>query len=162
VTVNQDPDLSRPGSTYRLHRLQRAHDAIGLAQRTVPWPPPVQDLANGFKFSWKPNSPHHNVEPDTGARGPAALVYLSDQANNSVIESTHQKLRQALVTHAVSEAVKVGKSGEELSDLVVRAQDRLCVVFRRDGLFGARGPKGTNLIDTPANASPVDFSEDRS
>lgn len=162
VTVHQDPDLARPGSFYRLQRLQRAHDAIGLAQSDVPWPPPVQDLANGFKLSWKRNSPHYNVEPDTGGRGPAALVYLSDQANNSAVESTHQKLRKAIITHAVNEACEAGKSGEELSDAIVRAQDRLCVVFRRDNRFGARGPKGTNLIDTPASASPVDFSEDGS
>ncbi|WP_447989485.1 hypothetical protein [Achromobacter spanius] len=162
VTVHQDPDLTRPGSSYRLQRLQRAHDAIGLAQNDVPWPPPVQDLAKGFTLSWKRVSPHHNVEPTTGGRGPAALVYLSDQANNSAVESTHQKLRQAIISHAANEACEAGKNGEELSDAIVRAQDRLCVVFRRDNRFGARGPEGTNLIDTPASASPVDFSEDRS
>lgn len=162
VTVHQDPDLTRPGSTYRLQRLQRAHDAIGLAQNEVPWPPSVRDLANGFKLSWKRNSPHHNVEPNAGGRGPASLVYLSDQANDSMVESTHQKLRKAIITHAVNEACEAGKSGEDLSNAVVRAQDRLCVVFRRDNRFGARGPEGTNRIDTPASASPVDFSEDRS
>ncbi|MGJ7530780.1 hypothetical protein [Variovorax sp. GB1P17] len=162
VTVHQDVDLTRPGSSYRMQRLQRAHDAIGLAQNEVPWPPPVQDLANGFKFSWKRKSPHHNVEPNTGGRGPASLAYLADQANNSAVESTHQKLRQAITTHAVNEACEAGKSGEELSDAIVRAQDRLCVVFRRDNRFVARGPESTNLIDTPASASPVDFSEDRS
>jgi hypothetical protein len=119
-------------------------------------------LANGFKFSWKRKSPHHNVEPNTAGRGSAALVYLSDQANNSVVDSTHQKLRQAIITHAVNEACEAGKSGEELSDAIVRAQDRLCVVFRRDNRYGVRGPEGTNLIDTPASASPVDYSEDRS
>lgn len=162
VTVHQDKDPTRPGSSYRLQRLQRAHDAIGLAQSEVPWPAPVRDLADGFKFSWRRKAPHHNIEPNAGGRGPAALVYLSDQANNSAVESTHQKLRQAIATHAVNEAVEAGKSGEELSDAIVRSQDRLCVVFRRDNGYGARGPEGTNLIDTPASASPVDFSEDRS
>ena len=162
VTVNQDTELTRPGSSYRLQRLQRAHDAIGLAQSDVPWPPPVQDLANGFKFSWKRNSPHHNIEPNAGNRGPAALVYLSDQANNSAVESMHQKLSKAIASHALNEAFEAGMSGEELSDAIVRAQDRICVVFRRDNRFGARGPTGTNLIDVPASASPVDFSEDRS
>lgn len=162
VTVHQDPDITRPGSSYRLQRLQRAHDAIGLAHNDVPWPPPVQDLANGFKLSWKRNAPHHNVEPNTGGRGPAALVYLSDQANSSAVESTYQKLRQGIITYAVNEAIEAGKSGEELSDAIVRSQDRLCIVFRRDNHFGARGPEGTNLIDTPASESSVDFSEDRS
>lgn len=162
VTVHQDKDTTRPGSSYRLQRLQRAHDAIGLAQSEVPWPAPVRDLADGFKFSWRRQAPHHNIEPNTGGRGPAALVYLSDQANNLAVDSTHQKLRQAITTHAVNEAVVAGKSGEELSDAIVRAQDRLCVVFRRDNRYGARGPEGTNFIDTPASASPVDYSEDRS
>lgn len=162
VTVHQDPNLTRPGSAYRLQRLQRAHDAIGLARLDIPWPPPVLDLANGFKLSWMRNSPHHNVEPNAGGRGPASLVYLSDQANDSAVESTHQKLRQALTAHAVNEALKADKTGEELSDAIIRAQDRLCVVYRRDNRFGARGPEGTNLIDTPASESPVDFSEDRS
>ena len=162
VTVHQDPDLTRPGASYRLQRLQRAHDAIGLAQNNVPWPPPVQDLASGFKFSWSRNSPHHNVKPDTGDRGPATLVYLSDQASDTVIESTHQKLRTAMTNHALNKALELGKRGEELSDAIVRAQDRLCVVFRRDNRFGVQGSEGMNLIDIPASSSPVDFSEDRS
>lgn len=162
VTVHQDKDSTRPGASYRMQRLQRAHDAIGLAQSEVPWPAPVRDLADGFKFSWRRQAPHHNIEPNAGGRGSAALVYLSDQADNSVIDSAHQKLRQAIITHAVDEAFNAGKSGEELSDTIVRAQDRLCVVFRRDNRYGARGPEGTNLIDIPASASPVDFSEERS
>ncbi len=162
VTVNQDPDRTRPGSAYRTQRLQRAHDAIGLAQNEVPWPPSVRDLANGFKLSWKRNTPHHNVEPNVGGLGPASLVYLSDQANNLAVESTHQKLKQAITTHALIQACEAGKDGEELSDAVVRAQDRLCIVFRRDNRFCARGPEGSNLIDTPASASAVDFSQDRS
>ena len=58
-------------------------------------------------------------------------------------------------------AIKNGKNGEELSDAIVRAQDRLCVVFRRDDRYGTRGPQGTNLIDIPADASPVDIAGDR-
>lgn len=162
VTVHQDPDHTRPGSTYRLQRLQRAHDAIGLPQYEVPWPPPVRDLASGFKLSWKRDSPHHNIEPINGEGGPASLVYLSDQANNLMIENAHQKLSKAIMTHALNKAFDAGIIGEALSDTIVRSQDRLCIVFRRDNRFGTRGPEGKNLIDTPASASPVDFSEDRS
>lgn len=161
VTVHQDIEPSRPGVAYRRHRLQRAHDAIGLAQSNVPWPAPLRDLAGGFQFSWRRQEPHHNITPKAGGRGPAALSFLADQADDSLIESTHQKLRQAIVGHAMKEAISQGKSVEELSDAVVRAQDRLCVVFRRGNVYGARGPEGTNLIDTPAGASPVDFAEDR-
>lgn len=162
VTVHQDEDLSRPGSVYRMHRLQRAHDAIGLAQCAVPWPAPVRDLASGFKFSWKNQTPHYNIEPDVGGLGSAALVYLSDQATDSKAESAHQKLRQSISGDALTKAIAAGKSGEGLSEAIIRAQDRLCIVFRRDNRYFARGPEGTNFIDTPGSASPVDFSEDRS
>ncbi|MCY1536643.1 hypothetical protein D9M68_721060 [compost metagenome] len=63
--------------------------------------------------------------------------------------------------HATQEATSAGKNAEELNDALVRAQDRLCVVFRRDNRYGARGPEGTNLIDIPAGTSPVDFTDDR-
>ncbi|WP_208545662.1 hypothetical protein [Paraburkholderia hospita] len=106
--------------------------------------------------------PHHNVEPAAGVRGSAALVYLADQADDAEIDSAHQKLTQAIVSHALRIAITEGKLGEELGDAVVRAQDRLCVVFRRGNEYGARGPQGMNLIDIPAGASPVDFAEDRS
>ena len=161
VTVHQDLESARPGVTYRKQRLQRAHDAVGLASSDVPWPAPVRDLADGFQFTWRRQAPHHNVQPNAGGRGSAALAYLADQADDSAIESTHQKLRQAITGHALNEAISAGKNVEELSDAVVRAQDRLCVVFRRDNHYGARGPEGTNHIDTPAGASPVDFAEDR-
>jgi hypothetical protein len=162
VTVHQELEPTRPGVAYRRRRLQRAHDAIGLAESGVPWPAPVRDLADGFQFAWRREAPHHNVEPAAGARGSAALVYLADQADDAEIDSVHQKLKQAIAGHALSAAVREGKNGEELADAIVRAQDRLCVVFRRDNSYGARGPQGTNLIDIPAGASPVDFAEDRS
>lgn len=161
VTVHQDKDLNRPGVSYRTQRLQRAHDAIGLSQSAVPWPASVRDLAQGFKFSWRRQAPHHNIEPTAGGLGSAALVYLSDQANDTVIESAHHMLRSALIEQAATEAARAGMSPEAISNAVVRAQDRLCVVFRRDNQYCARGPEGTNLIDIPACASPVDFSEDR-
>lgn len=162
VTVHQELEPTRPGVAYRRRRLQRAHDAMGLTHGDVPWPAPVRDLADGFRFVWRREAPHHNVEPTAGGRGSAALVYLSDQADDTEIDNVHLKLKQAIVGHALSAAIKQGKSGDELADVIVRAQDRLCVVFRRDNRYGARGPQGTNLIDIPAGASPVDIAEDRS
>lgn len=161
VTVHQEIEPTRPGVAFRRMRLQRAHDAIRLIQSPVPWPAPVRDLADGFRFAWRPEAPHHNVEPIAGGRGTAALVYLADQADDVEIDVVHQKLTQAIVGHALSAAVKEGQNGDELADAIVRAQDRLCIVFRRDNSYGARGPQGTNLIDIPAGASPVDFAEDR-
>jgi len=162
VTVHQEIEPTRPGVAFRRKRLQRAHDAIRLTESPVPWPAPVRDLAEGFRFAWRREAPHHNVEPSAGGRGSAALVFLADQADDAEIDIVHQKLTQAIVGHALSVAIRDGKSGDELTDAIVRAQDRLCVVFRRDNNYGARGPQGTNLIDIPAGASPVDFAEDRS
>ncbi|MNR38822.1 hypothetical protein D3C85_1569570 [compost metagenome] len=118
-------------------------------------------MAQGFTFSWRRQAPHHNIEPTAGGLGSAALVYLSDQANDAAIESAHRMLRLALVEQALIDAARAGLDSAAMNDAIVRAQDRLCVVFRRDNQYGARGPEGTNLIDTPASASPVDFSEDR-
>lgn len=162
VTVHQEIEPTSPGVAFRRNRLQRAHDAINLTQSPVPWPEPVRDLANGFRLAWRREAPHHNVEPSAGERGSAALVFLADQADDVEIDAVLLKLTQAIVGHAVSVAIGEGKYGGELADATVRAQERLCVVFRRDNNYGARGPQGANLIDIPASASPVDFAEDRS
>lgn len=161
VTVHQEVTSTRPGVAYRRQRLQRAHDAIGLTQSDVPWPASVSDLTNGFHFSWTRDEPHHNVKPNDAGRGSAALVYLADEAQDDMIESIHQKLRLAVVNHALTNAIKSGKSNDELNDAIVRAQDRLCIVFRRENNYRTRGPEGSNYIDVPAGASPVDFAEDR-
>lgn len=161
VTVHQEIDPARPGVAFRRSRLQRANDAIGLSQSEVPWPPPVRDLAGGFSFAWRRATPHHNVDPSAGPRGPASLVYLADQADDTVVEAIHTKLTQAIMVHATEVAIRNGKAGEELDDVIVRSRDRLCVVYRRDNKYLTRGPQGTNLIDIPAGASPVDFAEDR-
>ncbi len=161
VTVHQDTGTSRPGAPYRFNRLQRAQDAIGLIENDVPWPPSLQDLAKGFKFSWKRTCPHHNVEPDEGG-GSAALIYLSDQANNSIAEKAYTKLREAIANHALNEALAAGKSTLEICDVLVRANDRLCVVFRRDDEYVVYSHNVANRIDIPANTSPIDFAEDNS
>jgi hypothetical protein len=158
VTVHQELNPARPGVAFRQQRLQRAHDAIGLARCDVPWPGSVRDLADGFEFSWKPERPHHNVVPSAGERGPAAMSYLGDQAADATIDSTHAKIRQAVVVHAVEGALKAGKSGEEVTEIMVRAEDRVCVVFRRDNRYHVRGAEGGNLIDAPAAVSPVDVA----
>jgi hypothetical protein len=160
ITVHQEIAPTRPGVIYRRQRLQRANDAIDLSRWNVPWPPAIRDLANGFQLAWRGDAPHHNVVPSVGGRGSAALVYLADEADDSVIESVHKKIRQAVVEHAVAAAIESGKSGDELNDAIVRAQDRVCVVFRRDNQYGTRGPAGVTRIDIPANQSAVDIAED--
>lgn len=159
VTVHQEVEPSRPGVLFRKQRLQRAQDAVSLPGNNVPWPVPLRDLEQGFRLGWTHSNPHHNVVPVAGNRGSATLVYLADEADAAAIERVHQKLRQGLVNHAT--AASKGKSAQDLTDDIVRCQDRLCIVFRRGIAFGACGPEGLNVFDRPADESPVDIAGDR-
>lgn len=161
VTVHQEVTPTRPGVLFRKHRLQRAQDAVSLPGSNVPWPAPVRDLEQGFELNWKLDNPHHNVVPSAGNRGSAALVYLADEADDATIDRVYQKLRQGLVTQATDAAIKKSKTMEDLTDDIVRIQDRLCIVFRRGHAYMARGPEGLNLYDRPIDESPVDFTGDR-
>jgi hypothetical protein len=143
---------------FRKKRLQRAQDAITLPGNEVPWPPSLCDLENGFEFEWRASNPHHNIIPLTGHRGSAALVYLAEEADDSVVDRTHQKLLQGLRSDAV---VKAMIENKDVADAVVRAQDRLCVVYRREHRYCIRGPEGLNLINNPAVNSAVGILGDR-
>lgn len=155
VTVHQEEDPTSAGVVFRKGRLQRAQDAITLPGKNVPWPPPVRDLENGFEFNWLANNPHCNVIPLFGNRGAATMVYLAEEDDESVVERIHQKLSQGLITHAINSSFR---EGTDLNDAVVRAQDRLCVVYRRGHQYRARGPEGLNLINNPSANSAVDIA----
>jgi hypothetical protein len=156
VTVHQESDLARCGVTFRRGRLQRAQDAMTLAgKKIVPWPASTRDLESGFKFQWKVSNPHHNVVPSVSTRGPASLVFLADQSDDAVVEGMYKKLWQALVHHAADEATK---SGTDLTDAVVHAKDRLCVVFRRDHTYRVWNPDGNNQFDKAPEHSAVDIT----
>ena len=86
------------------------------------------------------------------------MVYLADEADDATIDRVQQKLREGLTSHAIANSQ--GKSGRQLNDDFIRSQDRLCIVFRRDAAYAARGPEGLNVFDRPAGESPVDFAGD--
>lgn len=154
VTVHQERDSTRPGVRFRKARLQRAQDAMTLPGKGVPWPVPVKDLERGFQFKWCKTDPHRNVVPtDTGAS--ASLVFLSDQSDNAIVEAVHKKVRQALMQQAIDQAFT---SGEEPIDVMLRATDRLCVVYRRDHVICVWSPNQINRFDRPPEISEVDIA----
>jgi hypothetical protein len=156
ITVHQERDPSRPGVAYRKMRLQRAQDAVGLPGQQVPWPAPLRDLDGGFSLEWAATSPFHNATPMSGGRGPAAVIYLSDEADDAVVDTAFDKARTGLIAHATGESA--GKSASDVMNALVRAQDRMCVVYRRGGQYLVRGADSMVAIDRPAGESPVDIT----
>lgn len=154
VTVHQEVNPTSAGVVFRKGRMQRAQDAITLPDNNVPWPMSARDLENGFEFEWSANNPYRNVTPLTGNRGAATMVYLAEENDESVVERIHQKLSQGLIKHAIDSSFR---EGTDLNDAVVRALDRLCVVYRRGHQYRARGPEGLNLINNPSANSAVDI-----
>jgi hypothetical protein len=162
VTVHQETKASRPGVVLRKHRLQRANDAVALPGQGVPWVPSVSDLEQGFSFAWHHTKPHHNVMPTDQARGAATLVYLSDEADDSVVESIRLRFSQGLSTHASAAATDAKLEVDQMLDAINRSLDRLCIVFRRDGRYEVCGARGVNRIDRSATESHTDIAGDAS
>ncbi len=156
VTVHQEKDINRPGVAYRRQRLQRTCDAKRLSSCAVSWPARVMDLGNGFEFSWRLQSPHHNVKSNIDA---ATLVYLADQADDKEILAVSTKIMAAIRSHVGENAEKNSKNLQETMNEQIRASDRVCIVFRRDDEYCVHEPKGTNNIDIPSGPSPVDIAE---
>jgi hypothetical protein len=85
-------------------------------------------------------------------------VYLADEADDAAIERVQQRLRLGLRTQAATNSLE--KTDQQFNDATVRSLDRLCIVFKRGSVYGARGPEGLNLFDRPAMVSPVDIAGD--
>jgi hypothetical protein len=153
VTVSQETDAARRGVIFRRERIRRAQTAIRLPAEAVPWLPSVTDLAGGFVFRWSIDAPHHNVEPASGGRGPATLVYLGENPESTTVEKMYSKLRKALERHAVNAAMNQTPL-PDLNAVARRAAERLCVVFRTDGRLKVFRPAGyasfVGSADTPA------------
>ena len=155
VTVHQETDETRPGVIFRRRRLQRAQDALTLPGKGVPWPAPLKDLELGYAFSWSHQAPHHNVKSLAEGQPTAALIYLADESNAVAITGVGKKISQGLIAHATEEAQKAGTN---LLDAIIRAQDRLCIVYRDNHQLRAVGPDGQGRIDLPAQKSSVDIA----
>ena len=128
VTVSQETNPARPGVDFRRRRARRAQTAATVPEERITWPKPVEDLTHGFRFRWSNDEPHCNVEPLTGGH-PAAFVYLGENVETDTLENVYTKLKRARRKHAfdISE-----QAGVDPSDPVTFAEDRLCVVYRRN------------------------------
>jgi hypothetical protein len=155
VTVHQESDPTRRGVIFRKARLQRAQDAMTLPRKNiVPWPRTVLDLEGGFQFLWRRSDPHRNaISTDTGSV--ASLVFLGDQSDNASIESVYMTVLQALIQQSWEAAIK---SRLDLTDAVVHARDRLCVVFRKNHVCCVWNPDRDRRIDSPPLYSAVDIT----
>lgn len=154
VTVHQENDLTRGGVIFRRSRLQRAQDAMTLPGKGVRWPVSVRDLEGSFRFQWRAADPHRNVvSSDTGTL--ASLVYLADQSDDAMVDPVYRKVKQALIQQATGEAIT---AGADLIEAIIRATDRLCVVFRRDHVIHVWCPGRSVQIDRPPVDSAVDIT----
>jgi hypothetical protein len=160
VTVHQETDSARPGVKLRRRRVRRAQTAVTLAGQPVPWPPAVQDLADGFRFLWQADDPHRNVEPLAGTNGPATLVYLDEDPETDRIKTLYQKLRKALSKHMLNKVCADGHGDLDLgkaAEAADRTRDRLCLVFKHNHQLVVYRPSDHACITEPAGMSPVDI-----
>jgi hypothetical protein len=158
VTVSQETDPTRGGVVYRTTRTRHAQTAIRFPAEALAWLPSVADLSGGFRFRWSMTAPHNNVEPTNTGRGPATLVYLGENPEQATIVQMYSKLRTALIRHALD--VAAGNSGvrPDFNAEAKRAEDRLCIVFRRDGHLQVFRPADYVSYTEPANLSPTDIT----
>lgn len=152
ITVHQDVAPDRPGVIFRRQRLQRAEDALSFKSMDF-WPPRVRDLADGYSYAWNKKQPHFNIR--STKQVPAALVYLSDESDDQVLEAAKVKMQVAMMDYAASLCEKDSRLVPE--DELVRALDRLCVVYRRYGqLKFADGISPPHIARDPgASASDI-------
>ena len=102
------------------------------------------------------NAPHCNVRPLNGAGAPATLVYLGENPESDVIDQTYAKLHRALVEHAVQ--VAATNPHVDLNAARARAQDRLCVVVRRNQKAEVFRPANYALYTEPGDTVPGDIA----
>lgn len=156
ITVNQDFDSESQGVPFRKQRLQRAQDAITLPGNSVPWPPPLRDLEQGFSYAWTHDEPHQNVRATQTGNG-AGLVYLGDQSDDDDVRKVYSVLLEATRLHAVKRATQ---SSSDLMDAAARSPDRLCVVYRRNHRLCVWGVERVSRIDRPPGPSAFDIAGD--
>lgn len=154
ITVDQDFEVESQGVVFRKQRLQRAHDAVTLPGKGVPWPPPLSDLEHGFSYAWSSNDPHHNVRSTQTGTG-AGLVYLGDQSDDAEIRKVYGVLLEGTSQHACRRAIRNHARPE---DAVVRSRDRLCVVYRRNHQLHVWGVDRVSRIDSSPDQSVFDIT----
>lgn len=135
VTVEQEPDPESKGRAFRKFRLERAQGALTLSGAGVPWPGGVVDLEQGFTFTWTIDDPHRNVTATaTGKR--ATVIFLGDESDDDVVDVAFRFASQHVRRGALISADAAGINALDAAD---RAGDRICVVYRRNHVFAAKG-----------------------
>ena len=154
VTVSQETNTARQGVTFRRRRARRAQAAATIPGQPLAWPTPIADLADGFRYRWTNDEPHSNVEPVAGGR-PAAFVYLGDDVEADTLANVYAKLKKARRIHAFQVSVQ---ADVDPSDAVTLAQDRLCVVYKRNHTLQFYRPSEYASITEPAGVQVDDIA----
>jgi len=154
VTVSQETDVARQGVAFRCARARRAQTAATIPGHGMTWPTPVAELAAGFRYRWVITDPHSNVEPVAGGK-PAAFVYLGEDPEADTIANIYAKISKARKRHACTTSINAGL---DPSDAATQAEDRLCVVYRKNHALRFYRPPGYASITDPVGPQPDDIT----
>jgi len=150
VTAHQEKCLTRLGVIYRKLRVQASYDAATLRTQQLNWPIPLKDIGQGFAYHWREAHPHCNVVPLEATDNPATLIYL-DPCIPAEAKSLYQKMAKGLREHAVKTS-----DYEDPIESVIRAKDRLCVIYRENHQYKIlHESDGKKSITRPADQSPT-------
>ncbi|MBW2737857.1 MAG: hypothetical protein JRE64_03200 [Deltaproteobacteria bacterium] len=152
VTTHQENCPTRRGVIFRKRRLQASYDAATLYTQELNWPIPLKDIGQGFAYRWREAHPHCNVVPLVATENPATLIYL-DPCIPSEAESYYKKMDRGLSEHAIKTS-----GDKDPVESVIRAKDRLCVIYRENHQYKfLHKSDGKKSITIPANQSPTSF-----
>ncbi len=150
VTVHQEKCPTRQGVTFRKRRVQASYDAATLHTQPLTWPTPLNDIGQGFVYQWREAHPHCNVVPLEAIDKPATLIYL-DRCIPDEAKSCHKKMAKGLQEHAIQTCA----DGDPVESMV-RAKDRLCVVYKENHQFKfLHESDGKKSIAIPGGQSPT-------
>ena len=148
VTVHQEKCSTRKGAIFRKQRVQVSYDTATLYTQSLPWPKLVEDIGQGFTYQWRKDNPHSNVVPLGAAGNPATLIYLNPSMPGEA-RSNYIKMVKSLREHAVQTSAE-----GDCIESMIRAKDRLCVVYREDhGYKFLHEPDGKKSIAVPGGQS---------
>lgn len=152
VTTHQENCPTRCGVLFRKRRIQAGYDATTLPAQNLNWPIPLKDIGQGFAYHWEKSHPHCNVISLVSKNNPATLIFL-DPCVPGYAESFYKKMAKGLRDHALN---TIG--GNDPVECVIRAKDRLCVIYRENHQYKfLHKSDGQASITIPANQSPTSF-----
>lgn len=155
VTTHQEKCTTRHGVNFRMQRVQASYEAATLYTQSLNWPIPLKDIGQGFEYHWCHENPHTNVVPLNANYNPATLIYLPSCIPGEA-ETHYSKLAKCLQEHVLT------SSGEgDFIERLIRAKDRLCVVYREHHQYKIlHESDGKKSITIPAYQSPTSFDKE--